>query len=125
MTPDIDPSYQNMHFKDFKFFTPTDNDLQELLAYTTRNPIKKYKTNGLELISKVNGNTIFFPCNGVYYNGSTSVESMGIGQSCYYYLANTSKTSADTAKIFDFQRVDEISKDFFCGIRPVLNLDKQ
>ena len=128
MTLDIDPSYQNMHFKDFKFFTPTDKDLQELLTYTTRNPIKNYQIkqlNGLELISKINGNTIFFPCNGVYYNGNISIESMGVEKNCYYYLANTGKTSADIAKICDFQRVGEISKDFFCGIRPVLNLNKQ
>ena len=127
LTPDIDPSYQNMHFKDFKFFTPTVKDFQELLQYTIQKLIQNYTIkylNGIELTSKINGNKLFLPNNGLYYNGDISVESMGIGKSLYYWTATGNKLSASDAIVYAKSFGDQ-DKGFFCGIRPVLNLNKQ
>ena len=103
LTPDIDPSYQNMHFKDFKFFTPSVKDFQELLQNTVQKNVQNYKIkylNGIELTSKINGNKLFLPNNGLYYNSDITVESMLVGSLYYYWAATANKSNASDAIVY-------------------------
>ena len=61
-----DVAYQKFHIYNFKFHIPTKEQFEELLEYTTYKYIDEYTSDykhkwGGELISKINGKSIFFP----------------------------------------------------------------
>ena len=127
LTHDIDPSYQNMHFKDFKFFTPSVKDFQELLQNTIQKNVQNYKINylnGIELTSKINGNKLFLPNNGLHYSDDDiPVKSMLVGSLSYCWTATANKSNASDAIVYAKSFGDQ-DKSFLCGIRPVLNLNR-
>ena len=77
---------------------PTLDDFQELLNYCTSEKANRNGVNGLKLISKVNGNSIFFPAAGKFQDN----QLLGDGELGYYWTSNRRPTVSDEAYYFEF-----------------------
>ena len=72
LLPEDDVAYQNKKLYNFKFHIPTKEQCEELLKYTNNKWITNFKfkgkpikgLNGILFISKINGNSLFFPAAG-------------------------------------------------------------
>ena len=125
LRPEDDAARQNIHLYDFKFHIPTKEQFEELINYT----VMKYKdsyedpktiSNGAWLISKINGNKIFFPFGQV-----KGIKEQFMGG---YYWSSTLKSGFNNNAYHmtigsNFVKVEH-SKERCKGmlIRPVINL---
>ena len=123
-----DAAYQNMHnIGNYKFHIPTKEQCEELLKYTDHNEkcqkynYKDFGVDGLLLISKLNGNEIFFPAAGY------CAESIVIGRNDINCIWSSSLDSSERDAAYDMcldrQRsyVETSARYFGLPIRPVLN----
>ena len=124
LLPEDDAALQNMHLYNYKFHIPTKKQFEELLAYTTQEPVKNYKNikklNGFLFIGK-NGNQIFFPnartCNHFGFRGVAVSK---------YWTSNVNLNDCRHAWGMVFYK--DINMAGYCdradggSIRPVLNL---
>ena len=125
LLPEDDAATQNMHLHNYKFHIPTKEQFEELLEYTgcvykPWSDEPKTSFGGAWLISKINGNKIFFPFRslkgidnaffGGYYWTSTLKE--GWNNNAYHMVVGS-----------NFIKIEH-SQERHCGmlIRPVINL---
>ena len=125
LLPEDDAATQNIHLYDFKFHIPTKEQFEELINYTGIKYKDSYEdpktiSNGVWLISKINGNKIFFPFGqlkgikeqfmGGYYWSSTL--KPGFNNNAYHLTIGS-----------NFAKVEH-NEERYIGmlIRPVLNL---
>ena len=123
LLPEDDAVYQNMHHN-FKFKTPTKEQFEELLKYTTNNSIENYngilQLNGRIFVGK-NGNQLFIPATG-YYEDSKYGD---IGSKGYYWTSNLNTSLPLFAYCFYFSKMvfTHFEKRYNgFAIRPVINL---
>ena len=138
LLPEDDAAYQNKNLYNFKFYIPTEEQAKELLDNVKIIYVKDVSKNseyenaqgytgaGWFMISKINGNYIFFPETGMKEGTSMSLNKIdsGIWTSC---MTNT--TCAQAIKLypsFNQERSFPIIYGFWkyegLPIRPVINL---
>ena len=120
-----DAATQNMHLHNYKFHIPTKEQFEELLEYTgfvykpwSDEPQTSF--GGAWLISKINGNRIFFPFrslkgrDNVFFGGYywTSTVKEGQNNNAYHMVVGS-----------NFIKI-EYTEERYCGmlIKPVINL---
>ena len=119
-----DAAYQNMHIGNYKFHIPTKEQFEELLKYTDHQKYnyKNFGIDGLLLISKLNGNEIFFPAAG--YCSESSVKGHNNINCIWSSSLDSSERNAAYDIYLDCQNsfVETSARYFGLPIRPVLNL---
>ena len=147
-------AYQNFHFNNnINCHIPDIDQFQELISYTNQRWIKNFNPlknthkaddngisglNGRLFTSKINGNKLFIPAGGGYYepypeNTFASINNKGIvntGVDGYIWMNNTNILNPEFADTFhikqSFDCVQRCAETRFNGfnVRPVLNLNE-
>ena len=116
-------AYQNMHVGNYKIHIPTKEQFEELIKYTVRQKYnyKIFGVDGLLLISKLNGNEIFFPAAG--YCSELTVKGHNDINCIWSSSLDSSERDAAYDMCLDCQHslVETSARYFGLPIRPVLN----
>ena len=141
LQPEDDAAYQFKKCHNFKFHIPTKEQAQELLNNTKIIYVRdvdsdsKYKDAqgytgaGWFMISKINGNYIFFPEAGIKEGNGRSLNKIDSGIWTSHVATSTSASKATCAyaiKLYPSANCSPIGYGFFkyegLPIRPVVNL---
>ena len=134
LEPEDDAAYQNKKLHNFEFHIPTKEQFEELINYTTYKHVYgyiengainyslyPYDTAGLLLISKINGNQIFFPFGS--YKDDTSINPFDGG---YYWTSNLYQNYPEESYYMccgsNFIKIYNGKRYRGLNIRPVINL---
>ena len=138
LLPEDDVAYQSKNLYNYKFHIPTKDQCVELINYTNNYWVKNYDPNKLihnpendkgikglngRIFEGKNGNQLFIPAAGFYYNSSVN----GVGSICHLWSSGLYLDYPDNAYDLSFNStyigMSDGNRYWGYTIRPVININ--